>query len=225
MNTFAKNDLIPELLLVDKPKHWTSNDVVKKVKSIIKVKKIGHAGTLDPLASGLLILGINKGTKLLNNLLLDTKTYLATIHFNYYTDTNDSEGQIQEYQYKDINLDDIKKELNSFKNSEYHQFPPKYSAIKINGQKAYDLARKNVDFKIDSKVVKLINYNIISYVDKELIVEITVSKGFYVRSFAYDLGIKLNNFANLANLVRTKIGEHSLKEAHTIKEIYDLYNK
>lgn len=225
MNVSSKNDLSIELLLVNKPKHWTSNDVVKKVKSILKIKKIGHAGTLDPLASGLLILGINKGTKLLNNILLNTKTYLATIHFNYFTDTYDSEGNIQQYEYKNINLEDIKKVLDFFKNNDYYQLPPKYSAVKIKGQKAYELARKNIDFRIEPKLVKLIDYKIINYLDRELIIEITVSKGFYVRSFAYDLGIKLNNFGNLANLIRTKIGKYSLKEAYTIKEIYDLYNK
>lgn len=225
MNVSSKNDLSIELLLVNKPKHWTSNDVVKKVKSILKIKKIGHAGTLDPLASGLLILGINKGTKLLNNILLNTKTYLATIHFNYFTDTYDSEGNIQRYEYKNINLEDIKKVLDFFKNNDYYQLPPKYSAVKIKGQKAYELARKNIDFRIEPKLVKLIDYKIINYLDRELIIEITVSKGFYVRSFAYDLGIKLNNFGNLANLIRTKIGKYSLKEAYTIKEIYDLYNK
>lgn len=218
-------NLIPEILLINKPKHWTSNDVVRKLKNILKVKKIGHAGTLDPLASGLLILGINNGTKQLNNLLLSTKTYLATIHFNYYTNTYDSEGKVQEYKYQDISIDEIVKVLEEIKNNNYYQEPPKYSALKINGKKAYDLARQNIDFKLEPKLVKLINYKIISYIDHELIIELEVSKGFYIRSLAYDLGIKLNNFANLANLVRTKISNYNLDNALSISEVYDLQNK
>lgn len=210
------------LLMVDKPKHWTSNDVVRKIKKELKIKKVGHAGTLDPLASGLMILGINEGTKLLHSLLLSTKTYVATLHFNYHTDTYDSEGEIVNYEFKQIDLTQITAALDFFKNHDYYQLPPKHSAIKINGHKAYELARKNVNFNLSPKLVKLLNYKIVSYIDKELVVELEVSKGFYIRSFAYDLGKQVGNYANLANLVRTKIGSYKLEDASKLKELHAL---
>lgn len=210
------------LLLVNKPKHWTSNDVVKKIKNILNLKKIGHAGTLDPLATGLLILGLNEGTKQLNSLLLDNKTYLATIHFNYSTTTYDSEGDVVNYQPMMLDLVAIKNALDTFLGCDYYQLPPKYSAIKVNGKKAYELARKNIYFNLEPKLVKLYNYEVIDYSNNQLIIKIDVSKGFYVRSFAYDLGIKLNNFATLANLVRTKIGDYKLDDALEIKDLNDL---
>lgn len=211
-----------DILLVNKPKHWSSNDVVRKVKKILQVKKVGHAGTLDPLASGLLILGINKGTKRLNELLLDNKTYRAIIHFNYFTDTYDAEGMVQTYEFKPISLSEIKVALDAWVNQDYWQLPPRYSAIKIDGQRAYELARKQVDFTIQPKLVKLLNYQIVSFDHNELVVDLMVTKGFYIRSFAYDLGRKLNNYANLAGLTRTKIGEYSLENAYEIEQLYDL---
>lgn len=214
-----------KLILIDKPKHWTSNDVVRKIKNILKVKKIGHGGTLDPLATGLLILGIEEGTKELNNLLNSTKEYEAIIHFNYETTTYDLEGEVVNYQSKEIKLDELIDALEIFVNNEYYQEPPRFSAVKINGHKSYELARKNINFKLEPKLVKLFNYRIVSFAKNELKIILEVSKGFYIRSFAHDLGIKLNNYANLADLKRTKIGDFSLNDALTIKELYDLYNK
>lgn len=214
-----------KLILIDKPKHWTSNDVVRKVKQILKVKKVGHGGTLDPLATGLLILGIEEGTKELNNLLHTTKEYEAIIHFNYETATYDSESEVINYQPKEIKLNELVSALDWFSIVDYYQVPPKFSAIKVNGNKSYDLARKNIDFELKPKLVKLLNYKIISFTHNELKIILEVSKGFYIRSFAHDLGIKLNNYANLANLKRTKIGDFSLNDACQIKDLYDLYNK
>ncbi len=207
------------ILLVDKPKHWTSNDVIRKFKAITKIKKVGHSGTLDPLATGLLLLGYNSGTKKLNTIIDYYKVYIATIHFNYETDTYDSEGKIINYKYKNINIDKIKDSLEYFKNSQYFQTPPKFSAIKIQGKKAYELARNNVNFKIVPKLVKLIDYKIISYQFNELIIELKVSKGFYIRSFCHDLGIHLDNYANLAGLIRTQIGDYLLKDAIKLENI------
>lgn len=214
-----------KLILINKPKHWTSNDVVRKVKQILKVKKVGHGGTLDPLATGLLILGIEEGTKELNNLLHTTKEYEAIIHFNYETSTFDAEGEVINYQPKVIKLNELISALDWFVATDYYQIPPKFSAVKINGYKSYDLARKNVSFELEPKLVKLFNYKIVSFSHNELRIILEVSKGFYIRSFAHDLGIKLNNYANLANLKRTKIGNFNINDAYQIKDLYDLYNK
>lgn len=105
---------------------------------------------------------------------------------------------------------------------DYWQYPPKYSAIKIDGQRAYELARKQVDFEIQAKLVKLLDYQIISFEHNELVIDLTVTKGFYIRSFAYDLGRRLNNYANLAGLIRTQIGEYRLENAYEIEQLYDL---
>lgn len=207
------------ILLINKPKHWTSNDVIRKFKKITKIKKVGHSGTLDPLASGLLILAYNNGTKELNKIIVDDKKYIATIHFNYETDTLDSEGVVTNYSNKKIELNSIINSLENFLKIDYYQEPPKYSAIKINGNKAYDLARKNIDFEIPKKLVKLYSYKIISNIDKELILELHVSKGFYIRSFCRDLAKSLNTYGNLANLIRISIGKYQLTDAINIEEI------
>ena len=216
---------LPELLLVDKPKHWTSNDVIRKIKSITKVKKIGHAGTLDPLATGLLIVGLNSGTKLLSNLITSSKKYFVVIHFGYYTNTLDSEGEVLDFKNTTISFLDLVNVLDGFVSNKYLQTPPKFSAILINGVKAYKLARNNIDFEIKSKEVQLFSYKIINFANNELMIEIDVSKGFYVRSFAYDLGLKLNSYGNVAELKRISIGDFLLADAYKIEEIYDLYNQ
>lgn len=219
----AQNNL--KILLVNKPLHWTSNDVVQKIKHKYHIKKIGHAGTLDPLASGLLILGINDGTKEINKLMLMEKVYIANIVFNYETDTNDNEGKVVSYKNKDIELDEIIKSLDKFKNDIYEQVPPIYSSIKINGTRAYKLARlSNNDIKINPKIVKLIDYKIISFKNNELIIELKTSKGFYVRSLARDLGRAVNNFANLTKLVRTQIGEYKIEQSYKLENLDEIFN-
>ncbi len=219
----SQNNL--KILLVNKPLHWTSNDVVQKIKHKYHIKKIGHAGTLDPLASGLLILGINQGTKEINNLMLMEKVYLANIVFNYETDTNDNEGKIVSYQKKDIQLDKIIDALNKFKNEIYEQVPPIYSSVKINGKRAYELARSSKDnIVINPKIVKLIDYKIISFKNNELIIELKTSKGFYVRSLARDLGRAVGNFANLTKLVRTQIGEYKIEQSYKLENLDEIFN-
>lgn len=215
------------ILNIYKPLNWTSNDVVQKVKKLIKAKKVGHAGTLDPNADGVLILGIDEGTKQLSQLILDDKQYLATIQFNVATDTYDATGKIIKTDDKTITLDDINKALESFKMDPYHQIPPAFSAIKINGKKAYDLARKNIEVKIEPRLVKLLAYQIINYdvTKQELIILINVSKGFYIRSLAVDLATKLNSCAHLAKLTRTKSGNFDIKDSIKIEELYDLWIK
>lgn len=207
-----------DILLINKPKHWTSNDVIRKVKHVLKVKKVGHAGTLDPLASGLLILGINEGTKKLNDLLLDDKVYIATIHFGYETQTYDLEGNVTYYKPVYPSLETIKVNLELLK-SEYWQTPPLYSAIKLNGKKAYEYARKNQTVQLNPRLVSLFDYKILSYKEHVLEIELKVSKGFYVRSFARDLGRMCQTYATLANLKRIAAGEFKLSDAYEIGDL------
>lgn len=212
------------IILINKPLNWTSNDVVQKVKSIIKPKKIGHGGTLDPLASGLLVLGVNEATKELQNYLDGTKTYIAEIIFGFSTDTYDMEGQKKSFSDFIPSLNQIIEVLEKLK-SNYDQIPPIYSAIKINGKKAYELARCNKNVELKSKNVKIYNYKIITFSENILKIELEVSKGFYIRSLAFDLGKLTNSASTLYSLVRTKIGNLFLENAIEIKDIYDYWNK
>ena len=204
-----------KILLVDKPYGWTSNDVVRYLKFHVRYKKIGHAGTLDPLATGLLIIGTNKCTKDLNGLLHVDKSYLVTIKFHYASNTFDLDtNQVDCY----LNEPPIHKEqlvnaLNYFVNlNPYLQVPPKFSAIKINGQKAYELARHNIEFKLEPKQVKLYQYTDLIFDDikQECTFNIDCSGGFYVRSLVNDLATKLNTHAVLIALRRTKVGSYNL---------------
>lgn len=213
-----------DILLVNKPLNWTSNDVVQKVKKLIKAKKVGHCGTLDPLASGLLILGVNEGTKLMNNLILNDKEYLAEIEFGYATSTYDKEGKVVGVSDYTPTLEKITSILEQLKKG-YLQTVPAYSAVKINGKKLCDLARKNTEITLPKKQVKLISYNILSFKDKIITIELKVSKGFYVRSLAFDLGELSNSKATLIGLKRTKIGNYSLDNALEIEDIYDYWFK
>lgn len=210
MNSNSKN-----IIIVNKPKGVTSFWVVNFIKKKFNYKKVGHAGTLDPNATGVLILGVNEGTKELSNLLLDNKEYIATIQFGYRTDSYDIEGKIIETTDKKVSIEEIRKYLDNLYNVEIYQTPPIYSAIKVNGKKLYEYARENREVKIEQRKVKIIENEIISFDDQKqiLVIRLFVSKGFYIRSFANDIGLSLNNFATLIDLQRTKSGNFSLNDA------------
>lgn len=211
--------------VIDKPKNWTSNDVLRKIKFALKIKKIGHGGTLDPLATGVLVIGINDGTKFLNEQLNSTKKYLCKIQFGFSTTTFDLEGEIVNHATKiDINKEQIIDAINSFCNH-YLQTPPIYSAVKKDGKPLYKYARNNIQVNIEPKEVKILNYDFISYNENILTIEIEVSKGFYVRSFANDLGIALGNFATLIDLRRTKSGQFSIDLALSIDDFITKYKE
>ncbi len=211
-----------EILLVNKPKNMTSHDVCAVLKRKYKsIKKIGHAGTLDPMATGLLILGINSGTKLLGNLILEDKEYEAEIKFGIQTDTYDAEGKIINKSDAKVSKKQIVDYIDKYKNSTIMQTPPIYSSIKINGKKLYEYARKNEVVEIPKREVKIFLLELISFdEDNQLLkVKLNVSKGFYVRSFANDIGIELNTFAYLTGLNRTKSGNFLLDNSKNLDDI------
>ena len=209
------------ILLVDKPYGWTSNDVVRYLKFHERYKKIGHAGTLDPLATGLLIIGTNHCTKDLNNLLHVDKSYLVTIKFHFATNTFDLDTNQVDCYFNEasINKEQLVSALNYFVSlNPYLQIPPKFSAIKINGQKAYDLARSNIDFKLEPKPVRLYQYYnlVLNACKQECSLMINCSGGFYVRSLVNDLATKLKTHAVLIGLRRTKVGPYSITDSNVI---------
>lgn len=216
-----------QLFIVDKPKNMTSNQVIQKIKYACKLKKIGHGGTLDPLATGVLIVGINSATKLLQSQLTANKVYVAQIAFGYQTTTYDLEGEItNRKEDMKISVQDINNICNDWKENGYNQQVPIYSAVKQNGQELYKLARQGqTPIDIPFKPVQILAFKIIDFNNNILDIEIEVSKGFYIRSFANDLGLKLGGYATLTELRRTKSGDFSIDDAYSIEAIIDKLNQ
>lgn len=207
-----------KIIFIDKPAGISSFGVVAKIRRKLKTEfghkvKVGHTGTLDPFATGLLILLSGKMTKKSNEFLKQDKEYTATLKLGYTSTTGDPEGEITKYDGKILkNLSDV---LNSFI-GEIIQTPPKFSAIKINGQRAYKLARKNKDFEIPSRKVKIYSIDILSYNYPYLKIKTKVSSGTYIRTLAEDIGKKLGTGAYLTELRRTKIGNYSVEDAEKL---------
>lgn len=214
-----------KLILIDKPQGWTSNDVVAKIRNACHYKKVGHAGTLDPMATGLLVIGYDEGTHLLGDLMLQDKQYQATIKFGIRTDTGDKTGTIIEKQKVKLNLKQVKQALASFVDADYLQRPHPYSAVKVEGKKAYEYAREGQPLTLPPRLVKINGFRIVDFNPnkQELKITLNVTKGFYVRSFAEDLAAKLKTVAHLTNLVRTKCGDFKLKNAYTLINYLNKY--
>ena len=208
-------------LLIDKPKGITSHDVVDEVRKITAEKRVGHAGTLDPNATGLLIIGVGRdSTKHLGKIAKDTKkTYEAEIYLGEERDTDDSEGRvISKSKSKRAGKSKVIEILRAFVGNQ-KQVPPAYSAIKIKGKKAYELARKGKKVDIKPREIVVYSIKVVDYKYPLLKIKTTVSSGTYIRALARDVGKRLGMGAYLKNLKRTKIGEFDLKEAVKLKDL------
>lgn len=211
-----------EILLLAKPLTWTSFDVVKKVRNTLRVKKIGHAGTLDPLASGLLILCTGKFTKRIDEIQAQEKEYTGTITLGQTTPSYDLETPVSES--KDISHlspADIQAAADSFVGT-IEQIPPIYSAVMIDGKRAYDLARKGKEAELKPRTITIKAFEITNIEGAIISFKVICSKGTYIRSLAHDLGQKLGVGAHLTALVRTRIGEYKLEDALTIEDIQQI---
>ncbi len=213
-----------EVLLVNKPLHWTSFDVVNKLRYEMKQKlgikkiKVGHAGTLDPLADGLLILCTGKKTKEIESFMGLEKKYSGTITLGSTTPSYDLETEIdQKFPLEGLSEKDIISEVESMVGS-YAQYPPIFSAKKVKGKKAYDLARAGKEVKLEPKLITIHSFDIPKIDLPEVHFEITCSKGTYIRSIAHDLGKRLNNGGHLSALRRESIGTYDLKNANSVTE-------
>lgn len=201
------------IVLINKPKGITSYDVIRAAKKIFKTSKIGHTGTLDPFAEGLVILCVGKATKLVNRLIDANKTYEGTLVFNNHYDTYDVTGEIINSDEKVIELEELRLVSNSFVGS-YLQMPPMYSAIKKDGKKLYEYARQNIEVKVDPRLVHIYDLTILDQLNvNEYSFTTNVSKGTYIRSLAVDIAAKLNTYGALKTLRRTKIEKYSLNDA------------
>ena len=214
-------------LNIYKPAGMTSFDVVAVLRKITKIKKIGHTGTLDPFATGVLPVCIGKSTKLIEY-LPDDKEYTATVKFGADTDTYDLEGDITKIYDTKIEKQQLEQTLKEF-SGEIEQYPPIYSAIKVNGKKLYDYARKGEKVEIKPRKIFISKIELLEFNEKEQTakIDIACSKGTYIRSIAYDIGQKLNCGGHLIALERTKAGMFSLNttiKLEDIKSIEDVEN-
>jgi len=215
-----KNSQEGGFIFIEKPPKMTSHDVVERLRKITGIKKIGHSGTLDPLARGLLILGIGrKFTKKLSFFQKKDKEYIATLKLGLVSDTFDKEGKIKKIEVKKIpKKKEVENILKSFL-GEIEQRPPLFSAKKIKGQKLYQLARKGIKIKPKKEKVRIYQISILSYSFPLLKIKVKCSSGTYIRSLASDIGKRLKTGALLQDLLRTKIGKFSLKKAIKLEKI------
>lgn len=216
------NFLEGEIILIDKPLDWTSFDVVNKIKFALKKKygkiKIGHAGTLDPKATGLLILCTGKKTKEIESIQNAEKEYTGTFFLGATTECYDTERPVnQTFDTSHISNDAIVETAKLFI-GEQEQFPPAHSAVKIDGKRAYELARAGKEVPIKSKVITIHTFELTKIELPLIDFKVQCTKGTYIRSLAHDFGKKLNNGAYLHSLRRTKIGNYSVDNALTVEQ-------
>jgi len=227
---FQTGKIIP----VNKPYEWTSFDIVKKMKNLIWKKlrpvveikqknfKVGHAGTLDPLAEGLVIVCTGKATKKISELMADEKEYVATIELGKTTPSYDLETDYD----KSFPIDHISKELvnEALKTfiGEQDQIPPVYSAKNVNGKRAYEYARKGEELELKANTITISEIELVNFDLPKITLRIVCGKGTYIRSLAHDLGKKLESGAHLVKLIRTRIGSYKLESSVTIEEIEEI---
>jgi len=213
------------VILMDKPQHWSSFDVVAFVRNRIKIKKVGHAGTLDPLATGLLILCCGKATKSISQIQEMKKTYVANIRFGSSTPSYDAATDPDDFaKWRHIRESDIKEALSQKFTGKIEQVPPMFSAIKVKGERLYKKARRGEKLELNARTVYIHDWYIDNFENGNLQLTVECSKGTYVRSLAHDLGIALNSRAHLENLRRTKIGCFSVEHAFTPAELENRMN-
>lgn len=211
-----------EVFLINKPYQWTSFDVVKKVRNALKIKKVGHAGTLDPLATGLLIVCAGKKTKSIDSYMAQEKEYTGTFILGKTTESFDLEKEVTDVADPSaITLEQVKSAVAQL-TGDILQIPPMHSAIKVDGKRVYESARKGIDVKMEARPVTVSEFEITSFENPEVHFRIVCSKGTYIRSLARDLGEILEVGAYMSALTRTRIGDFSLTGA---EELTDLIEK
>lgn len=207
-----------QLLVVNKPEGYTSRDVVNKLSKILNTKKIGHTGTLDPIATGVLVCLTGKYTKLVDLLTALDKEYIAEIKLGIKTDTGDVTGNVIDKSNKVILKNDILDVIKKFP-KKYLQTVPKYSAVKIDGKKLYEYARENIDIELPKREVNIYNLELISFNEDIIKIKTKVSKGTYIRSLIEDICDMLGTDGCMKSLVRTYQGVFGIDEAYTLEDI------
>ncbi|MBR8536839.1 tRNA pseudouridine(55) synthase TruB [Carboxylicivirga sediminis] len=213
-----------QVLLINKPLEWTSFDIVNKIRLSLKrylgIKKIkvGHAGTLDPLATGLVIVCTGKATKQIDQFLGMDKQYTADVRLGATTPSFDLEMEPDKhYPHEHITDEMVHETITKF-TGEIEQIPPMFSALKVNGQKAYELARKGKEIELKARKITISELKVLSWNNPDLKLDVSCSKGTYIRSLARDVGFDLNSGAHLTGLIRTRIGPYQLVDSITIED-------
>ena len=220
-----------EILNIDKPLNWTSFRLVKvvrgKLREKLKVKKlkVGHAGTLDPLATGVMVICTGKKTKQIERLQAGVKEYVATIKLGATTPSFDLETEVDaEYPTEHITEEMVRETLKKFV-GEIQQIPPNFSACKVNGKRAYDLARNDVEFELKPKLLVIDSISLDKFELPYITVSVVCSKGTYIRALARDIGTSLQSGGHLTSLVRTRVGDATLEKCLKVDELDDFFDK
>ena len=215
-------DLPEGILLVDKPQGITSHDVVARMRKVFRIKKIGHAGTLDPMATGLLLIMVGKATKVSQFLMSHDKEYTGTVKLGQATDSQDAEGEVtEEKPVPEISEAEVKTLMETFMGDQY-QTPPMYSAKKVNGQALYKLARKGITIEREARVIHVSRFDMTNFELPCISFIVGSSKGAYIRTLAHDLGEKIGSGGHLCELRRTAVGKFRIENSNTIEEIQEM---
>lgn len=206
------------VILVNKDKGKTSRDIVNSLTKVFNTKRIGHTGTLDPIAQGVLVICINKYTKLVNSLMSLDKEYIGTITLGIKTDTFDITGKVLKQDDVSVSKEDIEKVFSSLI-GKYEQVVPIYSAKKVNGKKLYEYARNGEEVKLPTNEVDIYNLELISYEKNKIVFKCNCSKGTYIRSLIQTICEKLNVIGTMSDLVRTKQGNFDISNSYTVEDI------
>ncbi len=217
-----------EILYVDKPLGWTSFDAVKRVRGAllrrlgVKKFKVGHAGTLDPLATGVMIITTGRATKLIESLQAGVKEYIATMRLGATTPSFDLETEVDAtYPTAHITREAVERVLESFV-GEIRQVPPAFSACKVDGRRAYDIARKGHEVELKAKTLVIDSIQLLDYSPESITVRVVCSKGTYIRALARDIGVALGSGAHLTALRRTRVGDVSEEQCLTVDQAVEL---
>lgn len=206
------------IIIVDKPQGKTSHDIVYAVRRLTGIKKVGHTGTLDPMATGVLPICIGSATKVADMLTLSDKAYTAELILGKTTDTLDAEGKVLTETEVNVTEAEIRAAINSFV-GETEQIPPMYSAIKQNGKKLYELARQGIEVERKPRKVTINSIDILEINGKSVTIDVNCSKGTYIRTLCADIGERLGTGAYMNALRRTKTGLFTISESHTLEEL------
>ncbi len=207
------------ILIVDKPQGWTSHDVVNFVRKRFQIKKVGHAGTLDPMATGILVLLLGESTSLSSHYMNGDKEYQAVLTLGKVTDTADATGKVIKTEtVPDFDIEQVKAILEKFV-GQIEQIPPMVSAIKINGQKLYKLARQGKDIQRSPRKVTIISLQLDSFKLPDISISVTCNKGTYIRTLCEDIAYALGSCGHMSYLRRTRSGEFSVKQAMGIEKL------
>ncbi len=222
-DNFVLRNAISGVLVVDKPIGMTSHDVVQFIRKGTNIRRAGHTGTLDPRASGVLVVLIGPAVRLSEYVSASDKRYQAIIRLGTTTDTYDADGQVLSSSPVHVTEEQFETELQKFV-GEIEQVPPPYSAIKVKGRKAYEMAREGEEVDLEPRIIKVYSLELLEWAPPEAVVDIYCSSGTYVRSLAHDLGDRLGCGASLSGLRRTKSGRFTLRDAVPLRKLGEAFN-